>query len=304
MKEADIRLILAEQTKLPVELVDVLKLENARARWLGVPGSGPDPIILFDTLSKEHLPVIGEAITDMGRGGQLFVVGSSGVEYALTSYWRGRGVLGTAEEGGRGEKAEHITPCSPHPPRPPSSAVNQILAVSGSCSPVTDRQIEAAIQSGFAEFALHPKRLVSPAYKDAIHVAASLSLQSLEKTKPGILFHTSRGPGDKRLVRSRKNSTQFGEELGAAIGKLLETLLEVSSLRRAVVCGGDTSMHVARALGIEALEYLGPMAPGSPLCKVHAPGRVADGCEIVFKGGQVGRDRFFLDVLNGGPVTE
>jgi uncharacterized protein YgbK (DUF1537 family) len=83
---------------------------------------------------------------------------------------------------------------------------------------------------------------------------------------------------------------------------MLEDLLETTGIRRAVVCGGDTSMHVARALGIEALEYLGPMAPGSPLCKVHAPGRIADGCEIVFKGGQVGRDRFFLDVLNGGPA--
>jgi uncharacterized protein YgbK (DUF1537 family) len=62
-------------------------------------------------------------------------------------------------------------------------------------------------------------------------------------------------------------------------------------------------MHVARTLGIESLEYLAPMAPGSPLCKVHAPGRAADGCEIVFKGGQVGRDDFFLDVLKGGPSS-
>jgi hypothetical protein len=30
---------------------------------------------------------------------------------------------------------------------------------------------------------------------------------------------------------------------------------------------------------------------------VHAPGQVAVGCEIVFKGGQNGRDRFLLDVL-------
>ena len=56
-------------------------------------------------------------------------------------------------------------------------------------------------------------------------------------------------------------------------------------------------MAVARALGIEALEFAAPAAPGSPLCRVHAPGRNADGCEIIFKGGQNGRDRFLLDAL-------
>jgi uncharacterized protein YgbK (DUF1537 family) len=72
-------------------------------------------------------------------------------------------------------------------------------------------------------------------------------------------------------------------------------------MQRLVVCGGDTSTHVARAIGIVALEFLTPMAPGSPLCRARAAGRAIDGREIVFKGGQVGRDDFFLDVLAGGP---
>ena len=46
-------------------------------------------------------------------------------------------------------------------------------------------------------------------------------------------------------------------------------------------------------MGIEALEMIAPLAPGAPLCKAYAPGSVADGIEIVFKGGQNGSTNFF-----------
>lgn len=92
-------------------------------------------------------------------------------------------------------------------------------------------------------------------------------------------------------------SGQQHERLAPA--EVIVERLRRTGARRAVVCGGDTSTHVARALGIEALEFIAPVAPGGPLCRVHAPGRVSNGCEIVFKGGQVGRDFFFLDLVNG-----
>ncbi len=295
MKEADLRLILAEQTKLPVELVDVLKLDAVRGPWSVVRGSDPAPIVLFDTLKNEHLPVIGQAIEAMAAEGQLFTAGSSGLEYALVGHWRERGLTATAEEGARG-----VTPFRTSP-RAPSSAVQQIIAVSGSCSPVTDRQIAQALRHGFEEISLHAKHLVKDGYLEAARTSILLQAAQFHKTGKGLILHTSRGPEDARMLRGKKTLGTASARIGSALAVILEDLLASTGLRRAVVCGGDTSTYVARALGIEALEYLGPMAPGSPLCKVHAPGRIADGCEIVFKGGQVGRDNFFLDVLNGGP---
>ena len=70
-------------------------------------------------------------------------------------------------------------------------------------------------------------------------------------------------------------------------------------MRRVIVAGGDTSGHGARALGIEALELVGPAAPGSPLCRAVAPGRPADGLQLVLKGGQVGVTEFFENVRAG-----
>jgi 3-oxoisoapionate kinase len=292
MREADLRLILAEQTKLPVELVDVLKLERAGGQWAVASGQSVPPIVLFDTLREVHLSVIGAAIGAMAKGGQLFAVGSSGVEYALAEHWRAKGAINTAEKEVCGVSLLK------QPPRPPSSAVQQLVCVSGSCSPVTDRQIARAVEQGFAEVGVGPEVLV-PGGRFGRSMGEAFN--HLQQGK-SIIVHSSRGPTDERFIDNLSGNQQ--STLCGALGQMLDRLLEASpSIRRAVVCGGDTSMHVARALGIEALEYLGPMAPGSPLCKVHAPGRVADGCEIVFKGGQVGRDNFFLDVLNGGPTT-
>ena len=310
MSEADIRVILAEQTKLPVELVNVVKLDQAGSSRreeaqppnsaFRIPHSALDqslltsaatnegpPIILFDTLQEAHLPTIGQEIERLAQTGQLFVAGSSGIEYALVEHWRAAGRMPRSE---------------PAAERP--SPVKQIVAVSGSCSPVTDRQIANALRHGFEEISLHAKHLVKDDYLEAARSSILLQSAQAPKAGKGLILHTSRGPEDARMLRGKKTVETASARIGHALAVILEDLLDMSGLRRAVVCGGDTSTHVARALGIEALEYLGPMAPGSPLCKVHAPGRIVDGCEIVFKGGQVGRDDFFRDVLNGGPQRD
>ena len=297
MKEADIRLILAEQTTLPVELVDVLKLEKNSGASFRVADGKDAPIVLFDTLREEHLPVIGRMIEDMAKGGPLFTVGSSGVEYALTAHWDKR----FSTERGRTQRGKHddasVSSSTLCFNQPSSQPVHQIVTVSGSCSPVTDRQIaHSLLQPGFVEVALAPNAVAGSDQARSVIDEAAKQLAAGHS----VILHTSRGPDDPRRSGAAADA-QTSSRLGDLLTHVLEHLLQRTGLRRAVVCGGDTSMHVARALGSEALEYLGPMAPGSPLCRVHAPGRVADGCEIVFKGGQVGRDHFFLDVLHGGP---
>lgn len=282
MDEADVRLHLGKQTTLPLELVDVLKLESGHHAWPASGGSDRTaPVVVFDTLTEAHLPVIGQAIASLAEHGQLFVVGSSGVEYALIAHWR---TQGTRE---------------PVPAPVQVGPVSHIIAVSGSCSPVTGRQIERALAAGFADVPLDPRRLSTAAEAEASRRAAVAAARRLLSEGRSVILHTSLGPADPRTRAGAGATGDLSERLGSALAVILDELLDATGLRRAVVCGGDTSTHVARGLGIEALEFLAPAAPGSPLCRVHAPARVADGCDIVFKGGQVGRDVFFLDVLNG-----
>ena len=293
MDESDLRLHLLRQTNLPVQLVDVLKLNENEIRVdsiLGNASPANGPILLFDTLEERHLRSIGRIIEELSvRHRPLFCLGSSGIEYAL---------------------AAHRSSASDRPrtqvPKP--AQVQQVLAVSGSCSPVTARQMDRAADHGFELIALDPGLFLGRDRCDVNQVVR----QAVKLSQEGrsVILHTSHGPSDPRIETISRSLTQqpdptaAGAWIGTILGELLEAIIGQAPVSRLVVCGGDTSTCVARALGLEALEYIGPMAPGSPLCRVHAPGRAADGREIVFKGGQVGRDNFFLDVLTGGPLRD
>jgi len=312
MDEADLRLHLARQTELPVELVDVLKLDQATRTQAGQASrrekvaetllplssvaNGSAPIVLLDTLQEAHLPVIGRFIADLSpRSGQLFCAGSSGIEYALVAHWRETGLLPAT------------APVAPHP----ASRRQQVISVSGSCSPVTDRQIGRAVEGGFVEIACDSRRLTDrESQRAGIADALARAGESLEAGR-NVIFQTARGPADirraafERLAKHSPGSTRAeklavaGKTLSHGLAQILEGALRRTGARRAVICGGDTSTHIARAQGIEALEFVAPVAPGGPLCRVHAPGRTVHGCEIIFKGGQVGRDSFFLDLVDG-----
>ncbi|MCI0747763.1 MAG: hypothetical protein L0Y58_20340 [Verrucomicrobia subdivision 3 bacterium] len=284
MRESDLRLHLAEQTACPIELVDVLKLETG-AVLLETPATGICKVLLFDVLYQRHLPVIGRLVCHLARRNPpLFVVGSSGLEYALAAHWRTG-------------------------PRPKFSVApaRQILAVSGSCSPVTQRQIEYALAKGFVGIPVHPANLLNPRSRDAeIRRRVAEALNRLDAGH-SVVLHTSLGPEDSRITATRRalshaglsrddQRLKAGRMIGPFLGRILGEILGAKKIRRIIVAGGDTSWFVAKELGINALEMIAPMAPGSPLCRAHASNPTANRLEIVFKGGQVGRSDFFDSV--------
>ncbi|MGE3308918.1 MAG: four-carbon acid sugar kinase family protein [Limisphaerales bacterium] len=289
MDEADLRLHLAKQTRRRIGLLDVLALEapDTLRRLDRIRAEGAE-ILLLDVLNPRHLPRLGEVLSQPADPSRpALVVGSSCVEYALLAWWRRTG----------------MPVPEPRSMKPKPDPTPALVVVSGSGSPVTDRQIQRALEAGFAEVAVDTRGLADPrTRKAALRRALSEATPHFLAVR-SVIFHTARGPHDPRLARTaralRARGRSSAEVLGTALGELLAAALEQTGWRRAVVAGGDTSGFAARALGIEALEFAAPMTPGSPLCRIHAPGRVADGREIVFKGGQNGRDDFFLTALRG-----
>ena len=96
--------------------------------------------------------------------------------------------------------------------------------------------------------------------------------------------------------------TPFGKRgrmLGGSASHFSISASFFTDVRVVAVVGGDTSGQIARALEIEALEMVGPLEPGAPLCVVRSSDRAIDGLEIAFKGGQVGYDDFFGTLLRG-----
>jgi uncharacterized protein YgbK (DUF1537 family) len=276
MTEADLRRHLAAQTQMNVALFDILKLalpdKDLRTAFKAVLAEKPGAV-LFDTVTDADLKRIGALLDGFAQTNRpLFSVGSSGIEMALGAHWNRRRV------------AKKI-----------ASPVKQILVGSGSCSPVTGGQIVWAVAHGFAEVPLDSRALVRDAAREIQH-ATEIAGKFLRAGRSVIVHTTSAGP-DKRVAAALKHST--ADVLGTALGRVLREALAQTQVRRLCIAGGDTSSFAGRALGIEALEMIASLTPGAPLCRAHAPGSPADGCEIVFKGGQVGAENYFATVRSG-----
>lgn len=289
MDEADVRRHLSRQTQRRIGLVDLVAMKESRAdaALTRERAAGAD-IIALDVLDQETLREAGRLIWE-NRGSRLFALGSQGVEYALIAYWQAASLL---------QEPAHRFRAAPE---------TRIVAVSGSCSPVTARQIRHASANGFQPIALDTARAVDPdAWRGELDHAARAALVALSEGR-NPLVHSACGPDDPRIAAlaaataaAGRPSQEVNDAIGSGLGKLLDGLLRRTGVKRAVIAGGDTSGHATRQLRIDALTALAPLAPGAPLCAAHSPGGPMRGLELVLKGGQGGEEDFFSIARAGG----
>ena len=283
MDEGDLRLHLAKQTDATIALFDLLHLsgttEQVNERFAALRNETPD-IVLFDTLDEARLTTAGRLIWESDA---RFVIGSSGVGYALTSHWQ-----------------------RPRVDYPSAGTVERVIVMAGSCSAATAAQIESAEANGYAGLRLDAALLTDETTAEAER--ARLRQAALESLVTGqsIVLYSARGPHDPVMQASNERLRQRGvdeltvrERLGQQQGILLRELLLASGVRRVCVAGGDTSSHAISQLGIYALELLTPMVPGQPLNRAYADDARLDGLEIALKGGQHGRADHFESIRRG-----
>jgi 3-oxoisoapionate kinase len=282
MNEADLTLHLGRQTSLPVGLVDLATLLGGDAdELIAAYRNGPAGVVLIDVDSDVSQVAAGEKLWQLRRKGGLFVVGSSGVEYALIREWRSKGMIGPRSE------------------FPLPGKVERLAVVSGSVSPTTERQIRHAGADGFDTIGLDPVQLVGESAGQAMDDAAKVGIASLQAGR-SVILHTALGPSDDR-GGAIDRIPGARHRLGQALGIILRRLVEHESLKRAVIAGGDTSSHALKELHTEALTTLLPLpqTPGSPLCTAHGPYAPTKGLQIALKGGQVGTDDYFAQIRDG-----
>lgn len=294
--ESDLRLHLGRQTRRRVALVDILTLERPlaeiRAR-LDRLVADDVPVVLFDALHPAQMQRIGALLDDCAAVHEpLFSVGSSGIEAALGAHWNATGRLQPAK------RWAQVAASSP------------LIVASGSCSPVTKRQIAHAVAAGFVEIPL----VGWPRISSSTAERAKVNLHDPDTTPEHAEINARRreaiASAVAHLREGRSVIVHTGEvrdmalpaaTVGTGLGSIVRSLVSQTGVRRIVIAGGDTSSHAVRALGIEALEMLAPLAPGAPLCRAHAPNSPLDACTVVFKGGQVGGDDCFVRAAGGQP---
>jgi uncharacterized protein YgbK (DUF1537 family) len=274
MREADLRIHLAEQSQIKVGVIDVPVLESGAVpeAVAALAATGHEAIV-FDTVDAQGQAAVGAALSNEARKRPVFCVGSSGLTAALIAAWTSTGMLAAP------------------PPRKVLPIGKPLLVISGSCSETTRRQIEYALARGYRGIRLDPVALMDR--NGAAHAAAVQAAgQSLAAGEDTVLY-TALGPTEE---------TAHGGDLGAALGSLLRELLTRTAasstpLRRVILCGGDTASHAVQQLGLYALTWVANLQPGGPLCQAHSDEEL-NGLELVLKGGQVGSEDFF-DVVRG-----
>ena len=294
MREADMRRHIGAQTTQTIALLAAPTIAgpDAAAALDAALAGDPDAILLdiADAQAERHVGALLERMA--GRQPPLFVLGSSGVDYALVAAWRADGRLPTTS------------------PNMTASAVDRIFVISGSCSPATGAQIQAAVRAGFADIALDPLKLIDEGASGPYAHAIIDQIVGLLESGRDVVAHSSTGPSDprealvvdhlaQRGLLAEAGRIQGGRALASAAGGLLDSVLKRVPLRRFVVAGGDTSTAAIKQLGIDALEMVAPLFPGAPLCRALAPGRDLHDCELVLKGGQMGGPDFFLQAKAG-----
>jgi uncharacterized protein YgbK (DUF1537 family) len=298
MREADLRLHLARQTKLRMGLVDLISFQSgtAQERWqslvirpemsaLSFPpisakdaemdgarmqhsraGSSVDAgadAVVFDGFSEAMLEETARILWERALARPVFAVGSSGLTHGLLHHWRAAGAIDAAA------------------PPPPAAPAERLLVLSGSCSPVTARQIRRAKQMGFAAWRLEGARPWS---------AAAAKARAALASGRSVVLYTALGP--------QTQDEKHGERFGAALGAMLRELLLASGVRRILIAGGDTATHSVKQLEVDALTFAAPLVAGVPLCRCSARSQL-DGLELALKGGQIGPEDFFASVRDG-----
>lgn len=299
MHEADLTRHLGAQTSMPVASFTLPQFaldHAARAAELDrLVDAAAAGAVLIDGTTVEQLTKTGRLLDGLARGRKkpLFCVGGSGLEYALTQWWREAGVLpanSTAQDRFDG--------------------VPQVLAVSGSASPLSALQIDAALAAGFVELAVDAAALVSASDPGAeLACLAEAALRAL-RAGHSVMLHSARGPQDPRIEAmlaalaeqgmSREQARhEGGRLLGQRFGELVDELLRAHPLRRLLLSGGDTSSHVTQRLAPKALRVVARLAPGAPLCRAVSSEPHLAQLEIALKGGQMGQPDYFVKALRG-----
>ncbi len=233
-------------------------------------------IDLFDVYDSATQLLAGEALLHLPQENSPFVVGSSGVEYALMAALMKR-------------PTAHFSAVAP---------ASQMLVISGSVSPTTERQINYATAQGFHAIPADAEALARGQIEPVLGQARDVLGQG-----KSVVIHSASGPASDQ-GKALQTIHHGRETLSKSLGQIAKKLLEEFYLKRLIIAGGDTSSHALGELDIYALTTRFPLlaTPGSPLCLAHSSNPIFNGLEIAMKGGQVGGDDYFVKLKNGSGV--
>ncbi|WP_235019897.1 four-carbon acid sugar kinase family protein [Ruania rhizosphaerae] len=263
MDESDLAVHLGRQTELGIGSLPFTAYSSVADVTQQIRESDVAGLVL-DALGEQHLRLLGQALLDLGG----FAIGSGGLSHALA-----------AAEPGQAGPVPMATP-----------ARGPVLAVSGSRSAQTRRQIDAAARAGWMTAPLVVGRSGSGEHSTAEHSTAEHSA-SEHSLRERVLAALAAGQSVALSSDDADTSGLAAQEVLPALASAAAGMVEAAvraGVGRAIVCGGDTSSRVTTLLGVESLSIAANPTGNVVLLRAHAADPAVDGLELLLKGGQVG----------------
>ncbi|MDF7628638.1 four-carbon acid sugar kinase family protein [Erwiniaceae bacterium L1_55_4] len=216
--------------------------------------------VVLDALNEQHLLTQGEALKET-----VLVTGGSGLAIGIARAWATQQQNSDAEQAGRpqGERA---------------------VVISGSCSQMTNRQVQAYRQQAPSHEVL-VERCLDDAEGYAQELCDWVAANHQQPLAP-LLFATADAQQLQAIQQQygAARSSEAVEHLFAAVTRELKS----RGWQRFIVAGGETSGVVAQSLGVTAF-HIGPMiSPGVPWVRdIQQP------LSLALKSGNFGDEQFF-----------
>lgn len=236
MTDADLRRWLQKQTRRRIGYVDLTAVRNgqARERLLSEAAEGRQ-IVVCDAVEEVDLLALGWAAEDFP-----LVTGASGIGVAMP----------LVHEALRQDREQWV------------GVSGRCLALSGSCSATTLRQIERHRMSDGPQMRVDPSDLV----EERLTVGRAIDWATNQDGLP--LIYTSAEPDAVRTAQQRFGRERSAHSIETFFGKLAQVAggAGFSSL---ICAGGETSGAVVSGLGVSGLR-IGPMIdPGVPALRAE-----------------------------------
>ena len=254
MTEADLRLVLAPQTKWDVAHIDFATIAQGRAAISAALENQQKKMVIADAIQNKDLVEIGAAAAN-----RKLLVGGSGIAMGLPANF--------------GTNAE-ISPWT--------GKTGAAIILSGSCSTATRGQV-AKYAEGSADntLELNAREMINNQY-DPSRIAD----WALTREQTPLVYSSA----DPEVVKAAQ--AEFGQERIAAafeqfFAKLARAFVEIGG-ERIIVAGGETSGAVVEGLGVTAMNVGPQIAPGVPALEL-----AENGIALALKSGNFGAPDFF-----------
>lgn len=270
MTDSNLVRVLQAQCRRKVGLIDykvVAQGETAIRTRIGELHAQGVSLAIVDAISNDDLLRLGPALK-----GMPLVTAGSGVAIGLPSNFG-------------------ITPSNAAATLPRTTGLQ--AALSGSCSPATNRQVQAFIQAGGPAFRIDPLQIAAGVDVTAQALAWAAPLLS----QGPVLIYSTADSNAVKMVQGQLGAHQAGTMLENALAAVARGLVELG-VRQLVVAGGESSGACVRALNITQMKIGPQIDPGVPWCYAHTHAVSDVDLHLALKSGNFGADDFFTKAFS------